>query len=259
MVFGFAEIDLLKKELEGKNEEITLLRKELLSLKLEKNETESKNGSTGHGRNSDDAVSKPAQDIEISRSQIEVGFQRRDPMRLKSAFDHHCDSNGTSISKDKLHDLLKELGLDITAVRTAELFDEFDNELHDGLEFEGLQQLLQKADRLYEWAQGLPLHELLADAIPRRAGCDPLRVVSELTAEEIATTCRAMVDGLIRIVHAASASLKLAFEASDGRAQSDGGSKFNIIPLSCGRITDFHAGIEERVGAWTCRYWCRIN
>ena len=75
-------------------------------------------------------------------------------------------------------------------------------------------------------------------------------MISKQTREEIATKCQVMLDGLNRIMQGASASLKLAFEASDRRAESDGGSKFNIVPPSCGRITDFQADIQERIGVF---------
>ncbi len=42
--------------------------------------------------------------------------------------------------------------------------------------------------------------------------------------------------------------MKIAFDVNDRRDKSDGGSKFNIVPLSCGNVEDFHAGVEGRIG-----------
>ena len=51
--------------------------------------------------------------------------------------------------------------------------------------------------------------------------------------------------GLARLFQGALAELSQAFRVTEARKKEDGGSKFNVIALSCGKITDFHAGIEE--------------
>jgi hypothetical protein len=187
-------------------------------------------------------------DLKILHDQVTLGFLRRDPSFVKIVFDRHQDKTSTSISMRKLHFALAELGVNIDVERTAELFQEFDCDASGGLDFEEFQRLLHRSSRLYEWAKGLPLHELLADSIPRRAGRDPLRVVSELTGEEISMACQAFREGLSKMLKEGGAALKQAFAVSDSRSNSDVDSKFNIVALSCGKIADFHAGIEERIG-----------
>ena len=227
--------NLLKRETEGKTEEIASLKKQLSELQ----------SNVQSPILSDDLDSANLKNL---LDQVNLGFLRRDPSHVKTIFDQHHDKTSMSIGKGKLHSALTALGLDIDVERTSELFEEFDSDASRGLDFEEFQQLLHRSNRLYEWAKGLPLHELLADAIPRRAGRDPLRVVSELTVEETSMACRAFREGLSKMLKEGIASLKQAFAVSDSRANSDQDSKFNIVPLSCGQIGDFHAGIEERIG-----------
>jgi hypothetical protein len=180
--------------------------------------------------------------------QVDLGFRRRDASHVKKAFDKHCDLHSASISESRLHYVLTELGLDIDQQRATELFGEFDTDSSEGLSFLELQQLLHKPSRLHEWAKGLPLHELLADAIPRKPGTDPLRVVSRLSAGERAAVCEAVRKGLERMLKESSEVLEKAFWVSDQRKDAIDGSKFNIVPVSCGNVNDFHAGVEGRIG-----------
>ena len=183
---------------------------------------------------------------QILQAQVGLGFSRRDAFQSKIAFDHNC--NQGTMNKQGLASALNALGVHTDAKHVDELFEEFDFDANSGLDLDEFRRLLRSSNRLYEWAKALPLHELLADAIPRKGGQDPLRVLSELTADEIRITCQAIQEGLIRMLYEACASLKEAFAATDKRAESGGGSKFNIVPLSCGRIEKFHGGFQERIG-----------
>ena len=144
--------------------------------------------------------------------------------------------------------MLTDLDVNVDQKEADFLFDEFDTDNSDGLDLYEFQHLLQKSTQLNEWAKTLNLHELLADAIPRKAGQDPLRVVSTLSAEERCDICRAVQKGLERLLQESSASLKAAFDVNDQREKGDGGSKFNLVPVSCGNVEDFHAGVEGRIG-----------
>jgi hypothetical protein len=191
--------------------------------------------------------------MSVLRDQIHRGFLRRDPLYVKTIFDEHCEKNSASMSKSKIFFALKKLGIDIDSKRATELFDEFDCDFSRGMDLEEFKILLQRSNRLNQWAEGLLLHDLLTDSIPRKAEQDPMRLVSELTVDEIALTCRAFQDGLIGLLSEACASLKQAFIVSDARkAQSTEGSKFNL-GMNCGNIDEFHQGVEERIGACAVR------
>jgi hypothetical protein len=197
---------------------------EIIGLKQQPASLRSKHGSPKTSPNLDSA------ELNVLLKQVTSGFLRRDPSHAKMIFDQHIDGKSVSIAKGKLHSALSNLGVDVDVERTAELFEEFDSDASEGLDFEEFQQLLHRSNRLFEWAKGLPLHELLADAIPRRAGRDPLRVVSEMTEEELTWVCRAFQEGFSKMLKEGSAELKQAFADSDRKAETDVDSKFNFVP-----------------------------
>ena len=182
------------------------------------------------------------------QDQVDLGFKRRDAAYVKIAFDKHRDRHSASISKSGLYSVLTELGLDIDQESANDLFDEFDTDSSEGLSLVELHQLLHKPSRLHEWAKGLPLHALLADAIPRKPGTDQLRVVSGLTDGEMLAVCEAVRHGLETMLKESADILRQAFAVSDQRKDAIDGSKFNIVPVSCGTVNDFHAGVEGRIG-----------
>ncbi len=137
--------------------------------------------------------------------------------------------------------------------RADELFQEFDTDNSNGLNLEEFQQLVRKPSQLIEWAKTLGLPELLADAMPRKQGANALRVVSEQTDAEFENVIGALLSGLRSVLTKSAHELKQAFAASDLRmrnsmSEANSGSKFDLIPLSCGTIIDFHEGLERRIG-----------
>lgn len=183
--------------------------------------------------------------------QVDAGYKRRDPTFVERAFNHHSvrtDLESCFLPKDKIHAVLTDLDVYVDQKEADQLFDEFDTDNSDGLDLFEFQRLLQKSRQISEWAKTLDLHEILSDAIPRKPGQDPLRVVSTLTDNERLDICRAVQAGLERLLQESSASLKAAFDANDQREKGDGGSKFNLVPVSCGNVEDFHAGVEGRIG-----------
>jgi hypothetical protein len=162
-----------------------------------------------------------------------------------------ADLASTFIPKAQLREALSELDLEVTDEESANLFDEFDTDKGDGIELHEFESLLRKPRRPEDWARSLPLAELVADSLPRRQGEDPLRVLSEVTEEELIAMCHATYFGLERIMRQAIVELKAGFRANDSRKQlacGNAGSKFNVVPISCGKILDFHAGLDARIG-----------
>jgi hypothetical protein len=205
--------------------------------------------------------SKSSFDVIKLHEQVRLGFERRNRDVVNEIFERysttplgkekqHGSKHSSYLSKSQLFPLLKELGVNITEIESEELFDEFDYCDNQGLNLQELQLLLQKPCRLHEWAMGLPLYELLADAMPRKPGMDPLRVVSTLTSEEIVAVCEVVRNGLARMLKESSELLFKAFLISDKRSKESfsDGSKFSLQSMSCGNIDDFHKGIEARIG-----------
>jgi hypothetical protein len=154
-------------------------------------------------------------------------------------------SDSCVLPREMLASVLGELELDIESAEAKELLE---IDANTGIDFQAFQSVLQRENMVCEWAKALPFHRVLADAIPRKIGLDPLRVVSELTANEWGMVLQAVQHGLTRLLQGSATSLKDAFLISDARQQVDYGSKFNVVGMSCGDYKDFHAGIEGRVG-----------
>jgi hypothetical protein len=147
---------------------------------------------------------------------------------------------------------LNDLDLEVTEEEASDLYLEFDTDKADGLDVNEFALLVKRPRRLDEWARSLPLAEVVADSLPRKLGVDPLRVLSNMTSDDLAASLEALQQGLQRMLKQAHAELKEAFKASDARQHlgaGDGGSKFSVIAMSCGTISDFHAGVEARIGA----------
>ena len=132
------------------------------------------------------------------------------------------------------------------------LFNEFDSDNSDGLSQEEFCRMLQKLRPVHEWAKSLPIAEVLVDSLPRKANQQPLKIVSELTDDEISVVCMVFARGVERILQESRTSLMQAFQIDRG---AETGSKFNMVPVSCGNIDDFHQGLEQRIG-FACMSLC---
>ena len=150
--------------------------------------------------------------------------------------------------KARLCEALNELNFNIQEKDADLLFEEFDTDKSDGLDLDEFIRLTKKPSRLEEWIRSLPVSEVVSDAFPQRPGHDPLQSACDLTSDEFEAMLQAAKAGLARLFQGALAELRQAFRVTEARKKEDGGSKFNVIALSCGKITDFHAGIEDRIG-----------
>ncbi len=105
------------------------------------------------------------------------------------------------------------------------------------------------------WAQSLPLASMLADALPQCTGCNRLRAVCSLTAEEIRAICDGYREGLQRMLTQHVEYLRTAYEGLDKFAvmpRNGVAQKFELSAMSCGNIEDFHAGLQKRIGEAVC-------
>lgn len=207
--------------------------------------------------------------MSTSRDQIKIGFERRDGSLVQSIFSSYsvldktipvdselrgnADKCTRILSSEKICAALVALGIHTDAQGAEVLFQEFDTDNSSGLSLEEFQQLVRKPQPLVEWAKTQDLPEMLADAIPRKEGVDALRVVSDLTEDEIENVLGALLEGLGTVLRKSVKALKHAFAVSDSRSKSlssdiSTGSKFDVIALSCGNIDDFHAGLAGRIG-----------
>ena len=132
-------------------------------------------------------------------SQVESGLKRRQDALLHQIFESMFDRKSNKISVERLPDAFRSL---------AHASGEVDSYLHDFsdligysdmLDFNEFKQAVLKATAIEQWASTLPLPQLLADALPREKGQNPLKLVSELSEEQISNVCRAFLVGLTQV------------------------------------------------------------
>ncbi len=78
-----------------------------------------------------------------------------------------------------------------------------------------------------------------------------LRCVCKISPPEIESVCAAFLDGFKIMLVEKCADLRSSFEAMDKKAAeaaNDASKKFEIFGMSCGRIQDFHEGLNRRIG-----------
>jgi hypothetical protein len=183
--------------------------------------------------------------------QVRLRVKRRDKKTVQKIFNKYSNMRDGErrLPKDRFHLAVTELGIKLDAMGAEALFHEFDTDKSCDLNLIEFQLLLsqQKSTPLLEWAKSLDIHEFFAMAIPLD-GEDALRAVSRLTVEQIDIICEAMQLALVEIVRSSVQELNNAYTITDTR-RGEFNSKYNIVPLSCGKVDDFFTGMEVRIGA----------
>jgi hypothetical protein len=75
--------------------------------------------------------------------------------------------------------------------------------------------------------------------------------VSQLSAEELQAASCACCGHIPNQAKAIQEELQRSFATQfeiQAQAQANGGSKFTVTKMACGRIKDYHAGLSDRVG-----------
>ena len=195
--------------------------------------------------------------MEIVRDQISAGARDRErcrrPDEVRQAFLCHASPASEHggerlLPASQVRSALQQLGvvLDEKEVRNYLIGAGLDM---DSL---GLDEFRRAAEGPWSgevWAQSLPLAQLLSDALPACSGCHRLRAISSLTAEEIRAVAEGFSEALQRLLAERVEQLRDALAATDGHTEGPGPHrKFEVVPMSCGRIEDFHGGLAKRVG-----------
>jgi hypothetical protein len=177
---------------------------------------------------------------------------------MAQIFHQHCilveSSTETSkiLPRSDLRKALMDLDLEVTDEEAEALYLEFDTDNAEGLDVDEFILMVKQPSRLDEWARSLPLAKVVAHSLPRKLGVDPLQVLSSMTAEDLSASLDAMHLRFQRLITQAHAELQAVFKANDARQQlgtGEGGSKFSVIAMSCCTKSDFHSGVEARIGA----------
>jgi hypothetical protein len=143
------------------------------------------------------------------------------------------------------------------------LFRSLDRNRDGVLTLNEFEQAVQAPLPLEEWADSLPLAQIMTDAIPRLAGHDHLRDLGRLTKDDISNIVEGFAYGMKRLLHDRVQMLAQSFAKMDELAVANaklvGGrepsEKFRAEPskLRCGNIDDFYLGMSSSIG--TCQLY----
>jgi hypothetical protein len=193
--------------------------------------------------------------VEIVKARVLAGMRRREVQTeqdWKKAFEDFKDPATSLLDKKQLRDALQTLGVVISDLALGDLFDESGETPCDGLDFESFKSAITKQSPIEQWAKTLPFSSMVADAVPMPPSSDQLRFVSDLTRKEIDSIVDGLVDGLKdafeKHVQLLSRGLKAAAEKTVNKENLGDGSKFQVVSMNCGRVKDFHVGLEGRLG-----------
>jgi hypothetical protein len=203
--------------------------------------------------------------MQTIKEQVDAGFRKRDAKEIKAVFEKYATTDhGSSekhIRKENLLLALKEF--DVTPeVSEADvcivdfLFSSLDRNRDGVLTLNEFEQAVQAQLPLEQWADSLPLAQILTDAIPRLAGHDHLRDLGRLTKDDIIV--EGFAYGMKRLLHDRVQMLAQSFAKMDELAVANaklvGGrepsEKFRAEPskLRCGNIDDFYLGMSSSIG-----------
>ncbi len=97
---------------------------------------------------------------------------------------------------------------------------------------------------LEEWARSLKVHQLVADAIPRKEGENPLMTASNLSPYVITMIASGIADGLQEILKLEVERLRASFAQMETKDVNNLALKFQskAPKMNCGNFEDFHRG-----------------
>ena len=187
---------------------------------------------------------------ESLKKQVMEGCVRRSAQFVHDTFNSHKDKTKQVILASSLGRALSDLGVHADPTEIEELLKSGDLNDDGGLDFQEFLSLVNKPSPIEEWVGGLPLNQLVSDALPR-ASCpiqDQLRHLSRTTREQLEVACEVIKEELLKVLQHNLDVLKVSFEMLDNQPAPESNSKFQIFKMSVGTINDFHEGLSSRVG-----------
>jgi hypothetical protein len=192
-----------------------------------------------------------------ARARIEAGLRdrrlnvRHNPDMINQVFGRFCTEE-QKIPSNKFREALEELDI---CVDEEEAVGYLRSKGGDScfVEAAEFQQAAGRQWAVEVWAKSLPLADMLADALPKCTGCHRLQAVSDLKEKEIIAIADGYREGFIQVLSEHVAMLKKAYYAMASYEKksriSSAAKKFEVSTMSCGKIEDFHAGLQKRIGA----------
>jgi hypothetical protein len=199
------------------------------------------------------------------QDQISRGLKRHDESEIRKVFERYAEINprdpkSRHLPKSKMLAAFQEFEITIkdtskdNVVKLDELFDKLDSDKNGMLDLDEFQTAVQSNNSvLEEWAMSLPLHHLLADSIPWYEGEDAMKIVSNLSPEDVRLVVDGFAFGLEKIlrkhVDLLKTTLQRISEQNDGHSPEQ---KFiaDVPKMMCGNIDNFHNGLSARIGSY---------
>ena len=193
---------------------------------------------------------------------MEHGFRRRDVKEVERVFSEnadgdHGDPSTLHLPKDKLLVALKEFCIgskDITEEDLQNLefqFSSLDRNGDGKLDLSEFKHAVRSPSHLEEWVRTLNIHQLVADAIPRKEGEDPLLTASKLSSQAVSDICAEIAQGLQRLISEGVEKLMHSYKMMDIRDVNNLATKFQTKApkMNCGAMENFRSGIMAHIGS----------
>jgi hypothetical protein len=132
------------------------------------------------------------------------------------------------------------------------IFNSLDINSDGKLDLVEFQAAVRTPSLVEEWARSLGIHQLVADAIPRKEGEIPLVTASNLSPEVISKIVHEVATGLQEILSAEVTRLRASFARMEKKDVNNLAFKFQSKAprMNCGNFEDFHRGLTAYIG--TC-------
>jgi hypothetical protein len=175
---------------------------------------------------------------------------------MKHAITDPAIPNSSHLPKDKVIVALKEFDVGSKDVSESDLkdadyiFNSLDVNSDGKLDIGEFQVAVQAESLLEEWARSLKVHQLVADAIPRKEGENPLITASTLSPDVITMIATGVSDGLQEILKVEVERLRASFARMEAKDVNNLALKFQskAPKMNCGNFEDFHRGLTAYIG-----------
>ena len=191
------------------------------------------------------------------RTAVSNALKRRDISFLQRVFDQHSRNEDakSGLSVATLAQALIDADAPVvpdSEADAAAAISRFDANCNGLMDFGEFVRAVNAPDELALFFQEKRL-PALADALRALVGRgqDQLLRVSQLSPEHMQAAASAVCSHIPHQAKSIQEELQRSFAAQfelQTQAEGDGGSKFTISKMACGRIEDFHAGLSDRVG-----------
>ncbi len=189
------------------------------------------------------------------------GFKRRNfediaQVFKKYAIEDSAAPNSFHLPKDKVVVALKEFDLGSKDIRENDvkdlelIFNKLDINSDGKLDFGEFRAAVQSPSLLEEWARSLNVHQLVADAIPRKEGENPLMTASNLSSEDISKIADGVSEALQEILKVEVEKLRASFAKMAEQDANNLALKFQskAPKMNSGNFEDFHCGLTAHIG-----------